>query len=109
MTIEENEMRERIAKFLPRALEVAIGAHKFSSVQKDKDGGAMKKHQEACKAAAAHIELLLKLAQRVGAADVRGEDGQCVESIEDLMAKAQEELSGGSGSRRLPEDQGSKI
>lgn len=92
MTIEEDEMRARIAQFLPRALEVAIGAHKFSSVQKDKDGAVMKKHQDACKAAAAHIELLMKLARRLGAEDkIQNVE---TENLGDLMAQAQKELSG---------------
>lgn len=92
MTIEEEEMRERIKIFLPRALEIAIAAHKFSSVQKDKDGGVMKKHQEACKAAAAHIELLMKLAQKVG--ENQSENPCKSEDLEELIAKARKELQG---------------
>lgn len=91
----EEGVRERIARFLPRALETAIGAHKFSSVQKDKDGAVMKKHQEACKAAAAHIELLMKLAQKAGMCEDEGkaQNGGCTPAeITDLLVQAQEEL-----------------
>lgn len=91
--MEEEDIKGRVAKFLPRALEIAIAAHKFSSVQKDKDGGVMKKHQEACKAAAAHIELLMKLAHKVGVGEnsiQKEESGDLAE----LLAKAQKELEG---------------
>lgn len=90
----QEDVRARVMKFLPRAMETAIGAHKFSSVQKDKDGAIMKKHQEACKAAAAHIELLMKLAHKVAQEDGAAitVKGDAREDMAALLRRAQEEL-----------------
>lgn len=91
--MDDKEIKERVAKFLPRALEIAIAAHKFSSVQKDKDAGTMKKHHEASKAAAAHIELLMKLARKVDVenGDIEKESG---ENLSELLERAKQELDG---------------
>lgn len=92
----QDDVRARVMKFLPRAMETAIGAHKFSSVQKDKDGAVMKKHQEACKAAAAHIELLMKLARKVADEDsgAAASKESAREDMAALLRRAQEELGG---------------
>lgn len=88
----EQGMRERIAGFLPRALETAIGAYKFSAVQKDKDGAVMKKHQDACKVAVAHVELLYKLSEKIGK-KTNSDTEQNDEDINKMIRKAQQEIS----------------
>lgn len=91
--MEEDDLYKRVTDFLPRALEIAIAAHKFSSVQKDKDAGVMKKHHEASKAAAAHIELLMKLARKVGMEEGgSGNEKEDVENIAELLIRAKKEL-----------------
>lgn len=91
----EQGMRVRIARFLPKALEIALAAYKFSSVQKDKDGGAMKKHQDACKVAIAHVQLLIKLAQWVDGPERCGAVAQ--EDLGAMIEAAQMTLSDHSG------------
>ncbi len=58
--------RERIAKFLPKALETALSSYRnFSRAKPESGAEHFKKHHDACKVALAHIELLLKLAGRL--------------------------------------------
>lgn len=61
-TLEENT-RIKIAKYLPEAIDHAIQSYR--DISKAETTEAVKKvsaHHSACKAAIAHIELLLKLA-----------------------------------------------
>lgn len=64
----EARVRDQIKDFLPAALTRALSAYKHFSSQKaeNKDDPVdFKKHQEACKVAVAHIQLLIKLAKMV--------------------------------------------
>ncbi len=76
----EQGVRERIANFLPKALERALTSYKMIASAKhpiDKetkgyDFVGAKKQQDACKVAIAHVELLLKLAHYAKLAEGKG-------------------------------------
>jgi len=87
----ESNLRERIAKFLPRAMEIALGSYRHVTIMEKGDAGDLKKQHEACKVAIAHLELLLKLARW---ADVGGEQGAVQDdALGDLIRAAQGELA----------------
>ncbi|HEY8964274.1 MAG TPA: hypothetical protein VIN59_07420 [Alphaproteobacteria bacterium] len=86
----EDHTRVKIAKYLPDAIDYALQSyrgfyHQFQPIEA-KDFSA---HHTACKAAIAHIELLLKLAE--WAELPRGDDTQDT-ALAGLMADAQAEL-----------------
>lgn len=88
----ESNLRERIAKFLPRSMEIALGSYRHVTIMEKGDAGDLKKQHEACKVAIAHLELLLKLARW---ADVGGEQGAVQDdALGDLIRAAQGELAG---------------
>jgi len=82
------ETRTRIAHYLPDAIDHAIQSYRSfystNSTEGAKDFGA---HHTACKAAIAHIELLLKLASWAQLPRDSGDAG-----LSALMADAQAEL-----------------
>ncbi len=104
MTTFESGMRERVSKFLPRALETALlSYHEFAEEEatapedpegagKDEKAKHFKAHHDACKVALAHIELLLKLARLADLPDPDGGDESA--RMGGLMALAQNELDG---------------
>lgn len=106
MTTFESGMRERVSKFLPRALETALlSYHEFSEEQatapepeqeigKDEKAKHFKAHHDACKVALAHIELLLKLARLADLPDANGGDEAARTRMAGLMALAQHEIDG---------------
>jgi hypothetical protein len=60
-----NETREYLALFLPEVLANALTSYEqFSKNQVGNDTITFKDHHAACKVAVAHIELLIKLAER---------------------------------------------
>ncbi len=77
----EGGMRTRIAEFLPCALGEALASYQVflerehTEIPKD-----FKAYHDACKAAISHVELLLKLADKI---NMLGEDGE--ENNEDLV------------------------
>ncbi|MBI1301349.1 MAG: hypothetical protein GC137_06790 [Alphaproteobacteria bacterium] len=87
-------MRESIAKFLPKALERALCSYRqfVKKAYDKKDAAEFKKHHEAVKPVLAHIELLLKLAQKADLPDSHLADEQTNKEIEDMMHQAQEEI-----------------
>lgn len=101
----ESGMRERVSKFLPRALETALlSYHEFSEEQatapenteeigKDEKAKNFKAHHDACKVALAHIELLLKLARLADLPDPNGEDDKARAHMVSLIESAQRELN----------------
>lgn len=107
MTTFESGMRERVSKFLPRALETALlSYHEFSEEQatapedeqeigKDEKAKHFKAHHDACKVALAHIELLLKLARLADLPDAFGGDEKARAHVMGLMQIAQSEIDGG--------------
>lgn len=90
----KNLPQEQVEKFLPEALRRAITAYDERAGQ---DSGQMKSkdfidHQKACKAAAAHIELLVKLARMIGMPEAAtGEGDRAV--MEALLRVAEDDLS----------------
>ncbi|PCI55955.1 MAG: hypothetical protein COB36_03940 [Alphaproteobacteria bacterium] len=87
--------RARIAKFLPKALARAIASYQLFSEQKPKqDSANFKKHQEACKVAIAHIELLVKLAKRTALSETASDNKPSEKEIFALMETAQDEIEG---------------
>lgn len=87
--------RARIAKFLPKALARAIASYQLFSEQKPKqDSADFKKHQDACKVAIAHIELLVKLAKRTALSEEKPDNKPSEKEILGLMETAQEEIDG---------------
>lgn len=82
------QTRARIARCLPDAIERAVDSYRtFSSDSDEKKSKNFSAYHTACKAAIAHIELLLKLAN--WAELPRDSDD---ESLSVLMADAQAEL-----------------
>lgn len=91
----EASTRARIAEFLPTALESAIASYQlFSEPNPEQDSADFKKHQDACKVAIAHIELLVKLAKRTTLSDTKPENKLSDKEITALMEKAQGEIDG---------------
>ena len=71
----ENEMRDVVAKYLPKAIDKAMTSYDLYL-----EGGAhdkiedFKSHHEACKVALAHVALLIDMGDWVGKRDPKGED-----------------------------------
>lgn len=62
----EQQTRDRMAEFLPAALAAALQSYaEFSVRDVENDPKKFSEHHTACKVAIAHIELLLKWAERV--------------------------------------------
>ncbi len=74
MDITDN-MKQQVSKFLPDALEKAMASYSdFLKQEKSANDEASKNfehHHKACKAGMAHIELLMKLADKCGLPDAR--------------------------------------
>ena len=87
----EGRTRAQIAQTLPHAIERAIGSyHHFYDQPTPTDAKEFASHHTACKAAIAHIELLLKLARW---ADLPDEcDGS--DDLKIMLEQAQNELNG---------------
>ena len=85
MPMIEAGMRERIAEFLPDALETAVASYKtFSDKEShEADAKTFKEYHDACKVALAHIELLMKL---VKLADLPEPELSCPDRQEELRA-----------------------
>lgn len=96
---------EQVEKFLPEALRRAITAYDERAGQDSAHMESKKfiDHQKACKAAAAHIELLVKLARMTGMPDAAtGEGDRAV--MEALLRVAEEDLSDYEGKNGNRED-----
>lgn len=82
------ETRARIAQYLPDAIDHAVQSYRnFSSESNEKQSKDFSAYHTACKAAIAHIELLLKLAAW---AHLPRENADA--DLSALMADAQAEL-----------------
>lgn len=99
------ETRKQIARFLPDALAKALGSyHEFMDVDipkgKPKDdeeegqtsASAFERHHKACKAAIAHIELLIKLAEWAQLPDAAAPDHNQQIVISALLQEANSEI-----------------
>lgn len=98
MILIEPGMRERIADFLPRALETALESYRLFSEKEahESDAKEFKAHHDACKVALAHIELLMKLAKMADLPDphVEGEDKEKL--LRTLIENGRAELERGT-------------
>lgn len=89
----ESGMRDRIAEFLPCALQRAIGSYEnFMDREKYEKAGDFKAHHDACKVALAHIELLVKLARWADLPDPRVEDENQQKLLAEMIEAARGEL-----------------
>lgn len=88
-TLEENT-RAKIARYLPNAIDCAIQSYRgFYDRPHPTEAKEFSAHHSACKAAIAHIELLLKLAAW---AQLPRECDEADQTLASLMADAQAEL-----------------
>lgn len=89
---EMNEqIRGHLVQTLPDALYMALEVYKDFAGTQHEDAADFKKHQEACKAAVAHIELLIKLAANVS--DMLPKDSQEHEDLSQLIQNAMDEVA----------------
>lgn len=94
----EKKLRDAAADFLPKALKMAIESYEtLLPVGKDgapvlaadkESGDAFKVYHDRGKVALAHIELLLKVAERVGMNDAGGHN----DDLHELIFQAQKDV-----------------
>lgn len=93
----DKKTKKQIAHFLPQAIVQALHSYrKFSGNIATDEAKEFSAHHSACKAALAHIELLLKLARQsdlVGAADTQKDKTV----LSDMISKARAELEQSEG------------
>lgn len=87
-------MRERMVEFLHKALDEAIASYELFRDALDQldDSGLFKTHHESCKMAIAHIQHLLKLANKMEvpeSADTETTDAALAEMIERAKAEVE--------------------
>lgn len=91
-TIEEMS-RAQIASFLPDAIAKALTSyHKFMDTPHESEAKSFSAHHGACKAAIAHIELLLKLARWADLPDARTGTSNEQIMLAAMVQEAEEEL-----------------
>ncbi len=89
----ETQTRMQIAQFLPNALRIAIASYRSFLIKgKSEESKDFKEHQIACKAALAHIELLLKLARLADLPDAYIENENERKTMLELIENGQKEL-----------------
>lgn len=87
-TLEERT-RVKIMRYLPDAIECALSSYRrFYAQEIFENAKDFAAHHAACKAAIAHVELLLKLAAWAGVESGQGRD----DGLGALLADAQAEL-----------------
>lgn len=88
--------RQQLAAFLPAAITKALsGYRELTHMNIERTSSEYKKHQEACKVAVAHINLLIKLAKDVAALSHEGQATQdnCDDAaLQAIIENAQKEL-----------------
>lgn len=90
MSLPSSQMRAKIACHLPKAFDAAICSYQsFYDTALYDDAKSFSAHHSACKAAIAHLQLLIKLADWVEA-DTPEDDLELFQSAKKL---AQDELS----------------
>ncbi len=100
----EAGMRERIAEFLPKALETAVASYTSFSQEETSASGdkkattdkakTFKAHHDACKVALAHIELLMKLVKLADLPEPALSSALKQEELRVLIESGQAELKG---------------
>ena len=89
----EDTSRAQIASFLPDAIAKALTSyHKFMDAPHESEAKAFSAHHGACKAAIAHIELLLKLARWADLPDARTGSSNEQIMLAAMVQEAEEEL-----------------
>ena len=87
--------RTQIAEALPDAIETALISYRIFSTQNNTDTPKLfGDHHNACKAAIAHIELLLKLARWI---DLDDQNNAQNDHLKMLLHNAEDELNGKKG------------
>jgi hypothetical protein len=87
----EGQTRAQIAQTLPHAIERAIASyHQFYDQPTPDEAKEFSAHHSACKAAIAHIELLLKLARWADLPDTHEDQSD----LKVMLEQAQDELNG---------------
>lgn len=98
MTTLDNDLRERVKRFLPHALEKVMASHRanapahpYNPKKRKHEPLEVKRHHDACKSALSHIQLLINLAK-----DIEKEDGSSSndekESLKDMLIEAKREI-----------------
>lgn len=83
-------MRVKIAQSLPEAFDAAIQSYQsFFAQDHSESAKSFSAHHSACKAAIAHLQLLIKLADWV---EEEAPDNE-LENLREIRAKAEAELS----------------
>jgi hypothetical protein len=103
----EDQLASQVAKYLPDVLAVAITNHKRYAARGEQDTKDFVVRQNACKAAVAHIELMVKLARlidRRGGADIV--DGNNRVMLDAMMREAEAELELYGGDEKAEPDEG---
>lgn len=87
-------VRQKVIQFLPAAIAFALRSYREFAEQELSDGEAktFSAHHAACKAAIAHVELLVKLAKWADLPEA-AKGSPVGEDIAVMMASAQEELA----------------
>ncbi len=103
MPHRREEMRDRVAAFLPLALKTAIQSYKTFSDQPESTetptlAADFKKHHDALKVAIAHIELLVKLAKIAGLPEPEQDTETSDEDLRKMIETAETELDKYKGS-----------
>ncbi len=85
----------RMRQFYPKALETALASYRKISRKPESEYLDLKKQQEACKVAIAHIQLLLKMGQDLTKDSIS--QNQAAQDVEydhtlELIAAAQREI-----------------
>ena len=89
----EDDVRMRIARFLPDAIARALTSyHSFSQAEVSNEAKEFSAHHSACKVAIAHIELLIKLARWADLPDAEAENHNEQILLAAVMQEAEDEL-----------------
>ena len=89
----EQQTREQVAEFLPRAIRKALGSYEaFRENKPELNPKDFKAHHEACKAVIAHVQLLIKLAEWAHLPDEKTGDETSQAELANMIQSAQFEL-----------------
>ncbi|MCB1531726.1 MAG: hypothetical protein KDJ35_02540 [Alphaproteobacteria bacterium] len=88
----QDGLRESLVQFLPHALQAALNSYQgfVAREYENEDPKVFKEHHDSCKAAIAHVELLLKLAEKF---DILGGDENHDENLRMMIENARAEVS----------------
>jgi hypothetical protein len=102
----EAHSRTQIAKFLPNALSVVLKNHQeFLKEKMPTEVADYKKHQEACKVALAHIQLLTKLAAWADIIDPSVEQARKQTELNEDVVRARREIEAYDAAQKTINDE----